>query len=52
MAIDPVCNMEVEEGKFCSTYEGKKYCFCSEMCKEKFEEGPSRFIEGSEKETK
>jgi len=44
MAKDPVCGMEVEEGKICSTREGKKYCFCSQACKESFEKDPSRYV--------
>ncbi len=44
MAKDPVCGMEVEEeGKICSEYEGKKYCFCSQACKQKFEQEPKRY---------
>ncbi len=44
MAKDPVCGMEVEEGKICSTFEGKRYCFCCEMCREKFDKNPSSYI--------
>lgn len=43
MAKDPVCGMEAEEDKICSEYEGKKYCFCSEMCKQKFEQEPAKY---------
>ncbi len=48
MAVDPVCRMEVEEGELCSTYEGKKYYFCCQMCKEKFEKEPSRYVKAGE----
>ena len=52
MAKDPVCGMEVEEGKICSTHEGKKYCFCSNVCKESFEKDPGKYVKsGAEKKT-
>jgi YHS domain-containing protein len=42
---DPVCEMEVTEedavGK--SEYEGKTYYFCSEDCKEEFDENPEDY---------
>jgi Cu+-exporting ATPase len=46
MAIDPVCNMEVDEKKAAATYEyrGKKYYFCAVGCKERFAKDPERFI--------
>lgn len=49
MAKDPVCGMDVEEGKICSTYEGKRYCFCSQMCKESFDKDPSKYVKSGEK---
>jgi len=49
MAKDPVCGMEVKEGETCSVHEGKKYCFCSEACKEKFEKEPSRYVKSESK---
>ena len=52
MAKDPVCGMDVEEGKICSTHEGKKYCFCSNVCKESFEKDPGKYVKsGAEKKT-
>jgi YHS domain-containing protein len=46
MAIDPVCEMEVDEKTAAakSSYEGKIYYFCSEECKDTFEEDPEEFI--------
>lgn len=44
MAKDPVCGMEVEEGKFCVRYQDKTYCFCSESCRERFEENPEKYL--------
>ncbi|MBU1706093.1 MAG: YHS domain-containing protein [Pseudomonadota bacterium] len=43
MAKDPVCGMEVKEGNVCSTYEGQKYCFCSQGCKDAFDKDSSRY---------
>lgn len=52
MVKDPVCGMDVEEGKICSTHEGKKYCFCSNACKESFEKEPGKYLKsGAEKKT-
>ena len=47
MAMDPVCRMKVQEGELCSIYEGKKYCFCSKICKEKFEADPEKYVRKS-----
>ena len=48
MAKDPICGMEVKEENLCSTYEGKKYCFCSRSCKDTFEKDPSRYAKKTE----
>ncbi len=45
MSKDPVCGMEVHDERFCSTYKGMKYCFCSSSCMKKFKENPSRYVE-------
>jgi len=46
MAIDPVCKMQVDEktAKFISEHMGKKFYFCSEMCKKKFDESPMKYM--------
>lgn len=46
MAIDPVCGMDVNENNppAKSTYDGKTYYFCSEQCRQDFEEEPEDFI--------
>ena len=46
MAIDPVCGMEVEEEQAVarSEYEGVTYYFCSESCKEEFDEDPEKYL--------
>ena len=41
---DPVCGMEVSNKTApASTYDGKKYMFCSTECKEEFDSDPSRY---------
>lgn len=50
--IDPVCNMNVDEvearaaGRV-SEYGGRKYFFCSERCKQQFDENPQHFLRNS-----
>ena len=45
MAIDPVCKMEVDEGKADSLeYRGKKYYFCAPACKWAYEQSPEQFL--------
>ena len=42
---DPICGMEVNEQSSHSTqYDGTKYYFCSQHCKEKFNVNPPSFI--------
>ena len=45
-AIDPVCNMTVEEDEAAATAEcdGKTYYFCSVGCKNDFEEHPEAYL--------
>ncbi len=47
MAIDPVCGMEVKEddAKANTQFAGKKYYFCSEDCRTKFEDHPEEYME-------
>jgi YHS domain-containing protein len=47
---DPLCGMDVDENKASaagrvSEYRGKKYCFCSDGCKQKFDTEPERFLQ-------
>jgi len=46
MAIDPVCKMEVDEkrSKCRSEYEDRTYYFCSEECKQEFDEDPEEYV--------
>jgi len=45
MARDPVCGMNVDEGKSAATavYKGKTYYFCSGACKATFEKAPDQY---------
>ncbi len=46
MAIDPVCNMEVEEAtaQWTSGYMGKTYYFCAPGCKASFDDNPEKYL--------
>jgi YHS domain-containing protein len=46
MAIDPVCNMEVDEktAQWTSTYQGKTYYFCAPGCKSAFDRDPEKYL--------
>jgi YHS domain-containing protein len=45
MTKDPVCGMNVEEGKAAATVQqgGKTYYFCSTGCKLAFEKEPAKY---------
>jgi YHS domain-containing protein len=49
MALDVVCNMQVDEksAKWKSEYRAKTYHFCSQMCKQKFDKSPEKFIKSA-----
>ena len=46
MAIDPVCNMEVEvsTARWITEHEGETFYFCSPGCKAAFEKTPAEFV--------
>ena len=52
MVIDPVCQMHLNElatsAEMAPTatveHDGRIYYFCSETCRERFEENPARYI--------
>ncbi len=46
MARDPVCGMEVNEqnAKFTSEYEGITYYFCCAGCKTAFDNNPTEYL--------
>lgn len=43
---DLVCGMKVKKSQAAavSEYNGKKYYFCAEACKEKFDKEPEKYI--------
>jgi YHS domain-containing protein len=43
---DPVCGMEVSRLTALATceYNGKTYYFCAEICRDKFEKEPDKYI--------
>lgn len=41
---DPVCGMEVSDGRIKSVYKGKTIYFCSESCKKEFDRNPGKFV--------
>lgn len=47
MTKDPVCGMQVDENKApaTSTHQGKKYSFCGQECKDKFDREPQRYAQ-------
>lgn len=47
MVTDPVCAMSFEEADAVATveYEGTVYHFCSNDCKEEFEENPADYAD-------
>jgi Cu+-exporting ATPase len=49
MTTDPVCGMKVDESTASATtqFAGKKYSFCSEDCRKKFEERPEQYVENA-----
>jgi len=46
MERDPVCGMEVEDIPDAPrvVYDGRTHVFCSESCRERFEEAPQEFV--------
>jgi len=44
-AIDPICKMDVDiaTASLISEYEGKKYYFCAQYCKDTFEADPEKY---------
>ena len=46
MAIDPICDMEVDEktAKWISDYKGKNVYFCAPGCKKMFDEKPEKIL--------
>ncbi len=49
MVRDPVCKMEVNEqnSEAQSKFQGQTYHFCSQECKEKFDQNPQQYTRKS-----
>lgn len=49
MQRDPVCGMQVDEKKAKATSEhnGQKVYFCSDQCKQKFDQNPQQYAKKS-----
>jgi YHS domain-containing protein len=45
MIKDPVCGMQVDDKKAQATsmHGGQRYAFCSQECKNKFDQNPERY---------
>jgi len=50
MALDPICNMEVDPdtAEWSSDYMGKRYYFCAPGCKRMFDQDPSMYVGGGQ----
>jgi YHS domain-containing protein len=50
MAMDPVCNMEVNEktAQWISEFRGQTYYFCAPGCKASFDKDPEKYLGRSE----
>ncbi len=46
---DPVCGMQVDEKRAAakSQYQGQTYYFCSQSCKQKFDQAPQQYATGA-----
>ncbi len=47
MTTDPVCGMKVDQAnpEFQSQFAGKQYFFCSEECRQEFEDRPEEYVQ-------
>jgi Cu+-exporting ATPase len=48
MAVDPVCGMKVDPStaRHKIGHDGKTFYFCSERCRTKFEDDPTKYVHG------
>ena len=46
MTRDPLCGMEIQEGKATAkaVYRGKTYHFCAVACREQFVKAPAQYV--------
>src|SRR5262245_52417067 len=49
MHTDPVCGMKIDEkdANFKSQNQGETYYFCSEECKERFDQNPQQYTQAA-----
>ena len=49
MHTDPVCGMKIDEkdANFKSQNQEQTYYFCSEECKNRFDQNPQQFVEAA-----
>jgi len=54
MKNDPVCGKQVDEQKAAatSTYNGERYAFCGQDCKNKFDQHPDRYSQSQQSNQK
>jgi Cu+-exporting ATPase len=54
MTKDPVCGKQVNENKApaTSSYQSKKYSFCGQECKDKFDQQPENYVPTSQQPNK
>lgn len=50
VVVDPVCGMEInlENALERSEYQGQTFYFCSQQCRNKFDEDPAQFVTRAE----
>jgi YHS domain-containing protein len=50
MAMDPICNMNVDEAtaQWTYEYEGRTYYFCAPGCKAAFSQDPTKWTGGNQ----
>lgn len=41
---DPVCGMDVGDDATSSDFDGETYRFCSDSCKESFDQDPGKYV--------
>ena len=44
MTTDPVCGMKVDDERYQTQYDGETYSFCSQECKNEFEQNPDEYV--------
>ncbi len=52
MTKDPVCGKQLDESKASATssHQGKKYSFCGQECKNKFDQHPQQYAQAGQQQ--